>query len=78
MTNALQWRLSEVGGADPGSSFAALPTVRTDVTTGHAQTSDAGADGKVGYRQQTSFDDDVLAGGLDYRLLITYTALQGI
>lgn len=78
LTNSLEWRLSEVSGADPAGSFAAVPTSAGDVTTGRAKTTDSGNDVKILYRQATSFGDAVLSGGDNYRVVVTYDALQGI
>lgn len=77
LQNALEWRVSELGGSDPGAAFAALSGNLTDVATGRSQTTDAGEDVEVTYRQTTSFADEVLSSGA-YRILVVYTALQGI
>ncbi|WP_205696264.1 hypothetical protein [Conexibacter sp. SYSU D00693] len=76
LTHALTWRLSSLGGAAQGTSFAALSSTAAAVTTSQAITGDSGTDVGVTYRQVASFADPS-AGGNDYRIAVTYDAAQG-
>ncbi len=77
LTNALQWRLSRLGGTAQSSTFAAYTSTEALVTGTRPTTSDAGTDVGVTYKQVVSYAD-VSAGALnDYRGGVNYNVAQG-
>lgn len=76
LTNALNWRMSSLGGVAQGTAFAALTSTPALVTGSQAITSDSGTDVGVTYRQTVSYAD-TSAGANDYRVLVTFDASQG-
>ncbi|WP_372789805.1 hypothetical protein [Paraconexibacter sp.] len=76
LTNALTWRLSTLGGAAQGTSFASLSSVQALVTGTQAATNDSGVGVGVTYKQVVSYAD-ANAGVNDYRILVSYDVAQG-
>lgn len=79
LANALQWALTSTGGTPVGSpSYAALSSSSTLLVGSQARTSDAGVDVGTTFNQLVSYaDEQSLAGGHSYRVLVTYDAAQG-
>ena len=76
LTNALEWRMSSLGGVAQGTSFASLSNVQALVTGTQAATTDAGVDVGLRYRQAISYADES-AGSNDYRALVSFDVAQG-
>lgn len=76
LTNALEWRLSSLGGVAQGTSFAALSSVQALLTGTRPATADAGVDVGLRYRQAISYADEN-AGSNDYRALVSFDVAQG-
>jgi hypothetical protein len=76
MTNALNWRLSSLGGVGQSTSFAALSSTEALVTGSQPVTSDSGTAVGLSYKQVVSYAD-VNAGANDYRIQVNYDASQG-
>ena len=74
--SALDWRLSSLGGAAQGTSFAAASTAQALVIGSQAGSAAAVPVG-VTYRQTVTYADDAALGGNAYRKVITYQAGQG-
>ncbi len=76
LTNALQWKLSSLGGTAQGTSYAAYSSTEALVTGSQPVTSDSGTNVGVKYKQVVSYGD-VNAGVNDYRILVNYNVAQG-
>ncbi len=76
LTNALNWRVSSVGGSAQATTYAALSSTEALVSGSQPITSDSGTDVGVKYKQVVSYAD-VAAGTNDYRLLASYNVSQG-
>jgi hypothetical protein len=78
LTNAVNWRMTTLGGVAQGSTtYAALSSTQALVTGSQAITNDSGKDVGVTYRQAPSFADAYAGVVNDYRILVTYDAAQG-
>lgn len=76
LTNALNWRMSALGGVAQGTSFAALSSAQALITGSQTLTGDSGRNVGVTYRQTVSYAD-VNAGVNNYRVQVTFDASQG-
>lgn len=76
LANALNWRLSTLGGVTQPTSFAAFTSTPALVTGSQSITSDAGIDVGLTYKQVISYAD-VNAGSHDYRALVSFDVAQG-
>lgn len=76
LTNALNWRLSSLGGTAQSTTYAALSSTEALATGSQPITSDSGTNVGVRYKQVVSYAD-VAAGTNDYRLLASYNISQG-
>jgi hypothetical protein len=76
LTNALNWRVSQIGAAPQATSFAAFTSTPALATGSQAVTGDPGVDVSFLYRQHISYAD-ANAGSNDYRVLVNYDVAQG-
>lgn len=76
LTNALTWRVSQIGATPQATSFAAFTSTPALATGSQAITSDAGVDVSFLFKQLVSYAD-ANAGSNDYRVLVNYDVAQG-
>jgi hypothetical protein len=76
LTNALQWRLSSLGGVSQATTFASYTGTDALVTGSKPSTDDSGTDVGVSYKQVISYAD-LSAGANDYRVQVNYNVSQG-
>lgn len=76
LTNALNWRLSALGGVAQVTSFAAFTSTPALVTGSQGLTGDSGVDVALTYNQVISYAD-AKAGTNDYRTLVSFDVAQG-
>ncbi len=76
LSNALQWRLSTIGGVAQSTSFAALSSTPAAATTLQAVTTDSGTNLGVLLKQVISYADERVSPNT-YRVQLTYDAAQG-
>jgi hypothetical protein len=77
LTNALNWRMSALGGVAQGTSFAAFTNTPASAVTTQPVTSDAGVDVSFLYKQVISYSDVNVGVSNDYRILVGYDVSQG-
>lgn len=77
LTNALNWRLSSLGGTAQSTTYAALSSTEALATGSQAITSDSGTNVGVKYKQVVSYADVAAGVTNDYRLLSSYNVSQG-
>lgn len=74
----LNWRLGSLAGVSQATTFVPVTAVPAPVTLAQGPTSDAGVDVGVLLNQTLSFADQRLGNAGDYRILLSYTASQGL
>jgi hypothetical protein len=77
LTNALQWRMSTLGGVAQATSFAAYSSTEALVTGTQPISSDAGTNVGATYKQVVSYADVAAGVTNDYRILANYNVSQG-
>lgn len=77
LTNALDWRMSALGGVAQGTAFAPFTNTPALAVTTQPITSDAGVDVSFLYKQIISYGDVNAGVSNDYRILVGYDVAQG-
>lgn len=76
LTNALTWKVSQIGATPQVTTYAAFTSTPALATGTQAITSDSGTDVSFLFKQLISYAD-TSAGANDYRVLVNYDVAQG-